>query len=132
MRRTQINLLTISLLVVIGLITGCGQSSLEIGMVETNLPGRWEASYATFTGIKVNRIQADAGQILTLEYEIQVDKGDLSIAVSHEENEALWDVSLREDAKDTVELTLEQDGPYALTIEGDNAGGSFDLSWEVK
>lgn len=69
---------------------------------------------------------------LILEYEAQVDKGDLTIAVSHEENEALWEVSLREDAKDTVELTLEQDGPYALTIEGDNAGGSFDLSWEVK
>jgi len=124
--------LTLVLLVVIGLLTGCGKSSLEIGMVETNLPGRWEASYTTFTGTKTDKIRADAGQALILEYEVNVDKGDLSIEVNHQDAGALWDVVLQEDVEDTVVLALEQDGPYAITIEGDNTGGSFDLSWELE
>ena len=116
----------------IGLLAACGPSSLEIGMMETNLPGRWEASYMTFTGTKADKIQADAGQTLILEYEVDVDKGDLSIEVKHPEAGALWDVVLQEDAEDTVELALEWAGPYTITIEGDNAGGSFDLSWELE
>ena len=115
-----------------GLVAACGQSSLEVGMVETNLPGRWEASYTTFTGTKVDTIRAQAGQILELAYKVKVDKGDLSIKVGRHDREALWDASLQEDAKDTVEIALGQDGPYTLIVEGENAGGSFDLSWELR
>lgn len=115
-----------------GLVAACGQSSLEVGMVETNLPGRWEASYTTFTGTKVDTIRAQAGQILELAYEVKVDKGDLSIKVGRRDRGALWDASLQEDAKDTVEIALGQDGPYTLIVEGENAGGSFDLYWELR
>jgi hypothetical protein len=114
------------------LLAACGQSSLEIGMVETNLPGHWEASYTTFTGTKADKIRADAGQILILEYEVKADKGDLSIELNHSEAGTLWDVTLQENAEDIVKLALEQDGPYTITIEGENTGGSFDLSWELE
>lgn len=118
-------------LVLVGLVTGCGQSSVEVGMVETNLPGRWEASYSTFTGTKLDSIPAQAGETLLLEYEVEVNKGDLSIEIRHSEGGSLWDVSLQEDADNRVELALEQDGPYTIAIEGDNAGGSFRLYWEL-
>lgn len=114
------------------LLTACGQSSLEVGMMETNLPGRWEARYVTFTGTKVDTIRAQAGQTLILEYNVEVDKGDLSIEVDRHEREAIWDVSLQEDADDTVQIALDQDGPYTIVVEGDNAGGSFEFSWELK
>lgn len=39
-----------------GLLASCGQSTIEIGMVETNLPGEWQANYTTFTGSKTNNI----------------------------------------------------------------------------
>jgi hypothetical protein len=129
-KRTTIWLSTALLLV--ALMAACGQSSLEVGMVETNLPGRWEASYTTFTGTKVDRIRAKAGEILLLEYEVKVNKGDLSIEIGRSEGDSLWDVSLQEDAKDRVEFALGQDGPYTITIKGDNAGGSFNLSWELE
>ena len=124
--------LGILLLVVISIGIGCAQSSVEIGMVETRLPGRWEASYATFTGTKRDTIRAEAGQTLVLEYEVEVDKGELHIALEPQDRGALWDVTFEKGAADTVELALSQDGPYALTIEGDNAGGSFALSWQIE
>ena len=101
-------------------------------MVETNLPGRWEANYRTFTGTKLDTIRADAGQTLHLEYEVTVDKGDLGVEIVGQEDEILWGMSFKEDAEDIVELGLEQDGLYTIAIEGDNTGGSFDLSWELR
>lgn len=44
----------------------------------------------------------------------------------------LWDVSLQQDAKDSVVLILEQGGPHTIAIGGDNAGGGFDLSWKLE
>lgn len=119
-------------LVLVGLVAACGQSSVEVGMVETNLPGRWEASYSTFTGTKVDSVRAQAGETFLLDYEVEVNKGDLSIEIRHSGDGSLWDVSLQEDANDRVELDLEQDGPYTIAIEGDNAGGSFSLSWDLR
>ena len=115
-----------------GLLVGCGQSSLEVGMVETNLPGQWEASYTTFTGTKVETIRADAGQTLILNYEVAVDKGDLAIKVDRPEGGSLLDLSFQEDGQDTVEIAIGQDGRHTITIEGDNAGGGFDLSWKLE
>lgn len=115
-----------------GLVAACGRSSLEIGMVETNLPGRWEASYESFTGTKEDTIRAQDGQILELAYDVQVDKGELAIKVDRHDREALWEASLQEDAKDTVEIALGQDGPYTLIVEGHDAGGGFALNWELR
>jgi hypothetical protein len=114
------------------LLAGCGASTLEIGMVETNLPGRWEASYTTFTGTKLDTIRANAGQTLVLEYEVTVDKGNLGVEIIGQEDEILWGMSFKEDAEDSVELGLEQNGPYTIAIEGDNTGGSFYLSWDLE
>jgi hypothetical protein len=118
--------------VCLGLLVACGKSSLEVGMIETKLAGRWKASYVTFTGTKEDTIRAQARQILELQYDVKVDKGDLSIKVGRHEREAMWDASLQEDAKDTVEFVLGQGGPYTIVVEGDNAGGGFDLSWKLR
>jgi hypothetical protein len=117
--------------VLISLLTACGQSTLEIGMVETNLPGRWQASYATFTGTKFDTLQAEAGDTLTLEYDVQVDTGTLTLEIRSPRNRLLWDTSLQDNADDTVNLTLEQAGSYTISIKGDAAGGAFALSWEL-
>jgi hypothetical protein len=123
--------LTVSLLLA-GLLTGCGYGRVTIGMVENHLPGRWKASYTTLTGTKEDTVRADAGQTLTVDYDVKVDKGTLSLQASERGNPALWKVSLQEDAKDAVELSLEQGGLYTIAIDGTDAGGSFDLSWELE
>ena len=124
--------LAIALLLISGLLAGCAQSNLEIGMVETNLPGRWRASYATFDGTKTDRLEADAGQTLVLDAEAEVDKGNLTIEVRDPDDRVLWDLSLEQDGEESMELVLEQTGRYGIVVEGDNAGGSFNLTWELE
>lgn len=119
-------------LLLAGLLAACGQSTIEIGMLENHLPGRWEASYTTFSGAKIDRIRAEAGETLVLEYEVQVDKGDLSLRVDQPGGEPLWNLTVREDAQNTVQLPIEEAGTYSLIIEGDNTGGSFTLSWQLE
>jgi hypothetical protein len=130
LRRTTIWLAVA--LVLGGLLAACDQSSYEIGMLETHLPGRWEASYQTFTGTKENTVRADAGQTLVLDYQVRVDKGSLSIEIIRPEGGPLWSVSLAEDGEDRVEIAIGQRGPHTIAIEGDNAGGRFELAWSLE
>lgn len=125
-------LLALFMVTVTALPAGCGQSRTEIGMVETNLPGRWRATYQTLTGAKVDTLTADAGEALVLSYDVQVTKGELSIEVRQPGDEPVWDVSLKDDAQAVVELDIQQDGRHRIVVEGDNAGGGFDISWELE
>ena len=122
---------TIALLSV-GFLVACGQSRIEIGMVETHLPGQWEANYRTFTGTKTDRFRAEAGQTLLVEYSAQVEKGRLDFRVQRPGGELLWEVSLQEGGQETLELDIETGGRYAIVIEGNNTGGSFVLSWSLE
>ena len=130
-RRRNVIWLTLFLLLA-GLLAACGRSTVEIGMMETTLPGSWEASYRTFSGAKRNTFGADAGETLVLDYKVVVDKGMLSLRVENPDGEDLWDLSLEEEAADTVEVPLNTDGRYTIVVEGDATGGGFDLSWELK
>jgi len=125
-------LLAVSVLLAFGLLSGCKQSSVAIGWVASQRPGHWEASYTTFTGSKIASVPTDAGEALTLEYTAEVDKGSLIIEVQDPDDEVLWDVTLRENAAEIIELRLDQDGRHAIVVRGDDAGGSFVLSWEVR
>jgi len=122
----------VSLVLIAIVVIGCVQSSLEIGMVETHLPGHWEASYTTFTGAKVGKIRAGANDTIILDYSVEVDKGNLSIEIRDEQTGVLWDTVLDRDAGDCVKVAGDGDGPVTITIEGDGAGGSFNVSWEVQ
>ncbi len=119
-------------LLLASLLAACGRSTVEIGMMETTLPGSWEASYRTFSGTKRSTFGADAGETLVLDYEVAVDKGTLSLRVENPDGEDLWDLSLEESEADTVELSLDEDGRYTIVVEGDATGGGFDLSWELE
>ena len=115
-----------------GLLASCGSSSMEIGMMETHLPGNWQASYSTFTGRKSDTFQADAGQSLNLDCDAQVNRGTLEIQVEDPDDQVTWQRSLQVDLSDTVHIPLEKTGRYTLLINGNGTGGSWDLKWNVE
>lgn len=114
------------------LVTGCTGDSLEIGMVETHLGDEWRASYTTFTGTKSDTFQADAGQTLVLDYEVQVEKGTLYVVLENPDDEVVWKMSLQEDNAGTPQISLEQDGRYTLRLRGEDTGGGWDLTWDIQ
>jgi hypothetical protein len=115
-----------------GFLAACGRSSIVIGMREMHLPGDWQANYSTFTGVKSDSFQADAGQTLILDYDAQVDKGALSIQVENPADKLVWEAQLQEAQSDSVQILLDQTGRYVLRIAGENASGSWDLQWNIE
>jgi hypothetical protein len=125
-------LLLIMAVLLLTLAVGCGQRRIQIGWVESNLPGSLAASYVSFSGSEVRTVRADAGETLVLQYAAEVNEGTLAIMVEAPDDEMLWHVSLDEDAEDMADLPMEQDGRYSIVVRGDGTAGSFDLSWEVE
>lgn len=131
MKYKTVLILALSLLLA-GLLAGCQADTVEIGMVETKLANDWRASYTTFTGTKTDRLQAEAGQTLRLGYDVEVSKGTLTIEVQNPDDGVVWDLSLAEGDSGAVEVPVEQEGTYTLVLRGDDAGGSFDLTWNIQ
>jgi hypothetical protein len=115
-----------------GGLVGCGQTTVRLGWLGSNLPGRFSASYLTFTGAESRRVRADAGQTLILTYDIDVAKGTLTLQVEAPDSSVVWADSFPRGLRGSAELPLEQDGSYAIVVHGDNAGGSFLISWDLE
>jgi hypothetical protein len=112
------------------LLAGCDR--VQIGWVETSLPGQFEASYGTFTGTERRRVRLQEGETLTLTYEATVEKGTLTFEIQDPGQETVWSLALEQEDAGTVNLTAEQSGTYRILVQGQDAGGSFELNWETE
>ena len=105
---------------------------IRLGMAGSNQPGRMNYSFSTFTGFERGDSQVEAGQILSMDYTVAVRKGSLYLEVLSPAGEIAWQAELNEDAQDRFEVLAEESGRYAIVVRADNAGGSFEVSWEVR
>jgi len=121
----------LALLLMTSLLTGCGSSTVKVGWVGSSGPGRMGYRYTTFDGVERKTSRAEAGQTMTFDYDVTVEKGALLLKVVAPDGESIWETTFREDAADTVTLTAPQNGLYTIHIEGQATGGSFDISWSA-
>ena len=65
------------------LLSGCDFSKVKIGEVRmmfgSNEDGHISYTFSTFTGFERGSAQADRGQIISFEYQANVDQGTLNI-----------------------------------------------------
>jgi hypothetical protein len=113
--------------VVIGL-SACS-SSLRVGWFSRNLPTQTTASYNTFTGTERRQIEVDAGDEVVLNVQSEVTKGDLDIRILEPDQEVLKRIETNRDREYTFEA--EETGNYWVVITGDNAGGSYEIQWDI-
>ena len=144
MRIRNAILLTTALLVVAGLFVGCGaRSSLRIGWLESGRPGHVTARYRTFSGVERKSFRAKKNEAVEIDYEVEVEKGTLTLSVVDPDGETVWEETFEETQGDggasrtsfSGDYALEpvpQAGRYKLRIEGDQTGGRFDVSWDVR
>jgi hypothetical protein len=137
------HLKTLSILIFLAVIlSACGEASLHlgklkigevrIGMFETRGPNHMAYSYTTFSGHESAPVELGSGQLLTVDYQVQMTKGNLSIEIQSPQNELLWQKNFESDASDSIELQPQEAGQYFIIISADSAGGSFDISWRTK
>lgn len=115
-----------------GFLIGCGRTTFRLGWLESNRPGRFSASYVTFTGSESRWLQVDAGDRLVLTYDVEVAKGRLALKIEAPDDRILWWRSFSDDAQGSAELALEQGGRHSIVSDGDRTGGSFRLSWALQ
>jgi hypothetical protein len=113
--------------VVIGL-SACS-TSLRVGWFSRNLPTQTTASYNTFTGTERRQIEVDAGDEVVLNVQSEVTKGDLDIRILEPDQEVLKRIETNRDREYTFEA--EETGNYWVVITGDNAGGSYEIQWDI-
>jgi hypothetical protein len=61
-----------------------------------------------------------------------VEKGTLSIQLVAPGGESLWEETFDHSREASATVTAPADGLYALRIEGEQTGGGFDISWNVR
>jgi len=136
----KIHVKTTSLLIFLTvLLSACGGGSLHlgklkigevrIGMFETRGPNHMAYSYTTFSGHESDPIELESGQILTVDYQVQMTKGSLTIEIQSPQNKVLWQKNFDSDASDSIKIQAQESGQHFMIISAEAAGGSVDVSW---
>ncbi len=113
------------------LLMGCSRTSIKMGWRESSGRTHKSARYETFSAVERVAIRAQAGQEIDLAYDVEVEKGSLTLAVEGPDGLTVWEETYRENASDTLALTAPDEGHYILVVTGDQTGGSFDISWQA-
>lgn len=115
------------------LIPACSTSSFTMGWSSSIQDQEMTASYATFSGTEYGPVfNADAGQTLTLEYDVVANKGSLTLSVQTLGGQSIWDqiISAEEGgAEGKIEIVLPDSGQYKISVAGKRTGGSYAISW---
>jgi len=117
------------LLIPMLLLSSCSQT--KIGWVQMNYADVFAASYRLFDGEERERINIDAGDTLSLSYDINVKNGALSLQFVNPDEEIILEETYIEDGEGVFDFTAEESGRYTLIVLGDNTEGNFDLTWDI-
>jgi hypothetical protein len=122
------------LVISLGLVLiGCGGGFTCKGCVETARPGYLNYRYQSFNGSITKQVNADAGVILTVNYQATVETGTLAMRVLNPEGEAVWEQTfdVGEDVANSVQVDMGRQGRYKLIVEGHQTRGAFEVDWQV-
>ncbi|MEA3439452.1 MAG: hypothetical protein U9R58_04140 [Chloroflexota bacterium] len=131
-------LLSLALLLMAGLLIGCNSSNVKIGWRGSSGPGHMgyhytmKYSYTTFYGVERKTFRAEAGQSITFEYDVAVEKGALVLNVVDPDGKVLWEETFIEDTIDTATVIAPRNGFHTIGIEGQETGGGFDIAWRIE
>lgn len=134
-KRFHMNILLITAILSI-LLSGCELNKVKFGEVRmmfgTNEEGHISYTCTTFTGIESGSVQAERGQIISFNYQATISKGSLIIEWQDPAGGVEWRKILVEDDHGKDELLIESAGKHIILIQGQDVGGKFDVSWQIK
>jgi hypothetical protein len=126
------SLLLTSLLLVgcnVGTSSGYGWSFWSSGGMRTSVAG-------TRTDTDQRTVRAKAGEKLVIQYDIEVNRGALSIDVRRNSlrsfGNSTWYRNYDSSSNGTIRIPLEDSGTYEITVTMRQFGGSYDITWETE
>jgi hypothetical protein len=114
-------------------LVSCGSRFTCRGCVENVRPGHVDYRYNFFNGPFTRNVNANAGQTLTVDYTVTVDKGTLDMRVLNPGGEVVWEKTFDTgaNATSTQQVSIQQSGRYQLVVDGHQTSGSFQIDWQV-
>lgn len=128
----QYALVTMFVFLLLGITSCSSTSSLKVGWVEQSGFDHATATYTTFSGAERRGVNGAAGQTISLNYEVTVDEGVLTLRITDAQDTAVWEQTFTNDHAGTVDVPLENKGNYEIAIIGEETGGGFDLNWQIQ
>jgi len=126
------NLGIVLFLVLAVLISACSTaSSKRMGWVCVNDSNELDCSFELFSGQEAEKIKLEEGQTLDIAYEVEVESGELWIGLVDPDDVAVWEVDLSQTVSDTVSVPVEASGNYHMVVEGMDAKGAFNITWDI-
>jgi hypothetical protein len=118
------------------LLIGCNLGSLKIGEVRLGMFGdnsdaRIAYTFSTFSGFENGSQRLESGESFQLHYEATLGKGSVLIELQDPNGEVVWQKSLQEHTQGSETIAAEITGNYTIIVQAKDAGGSFDVSWEL-
>ena len=117
------------------LLTGCATGAVKTGWVSSSHDQEMQATYSTFSGTETGYpFSVENGQTIALAYEVNMEKGNLTIAVEELNGESLWTKeSTSEDGtlRENVQIPTSGDSRYRISVRGADAGGGYHIQWSL-
>ena len=118
------------------LMSSCDYSKIKFGdvrmMFGSNEDGHISYTFSTFTGFERGSAQAESGQIINFDYQVNVDQGTLNIEWQDPAGVVVWQKSLLGSDQGNDDIVIESPGEYTIIIQGRDSAGNFDVSWKIE
>ena len=119
---------TVALTILAVALSGC---SLARGWNGDTNRSRRQASFGTLNASDPNEVSMTAGQTMDLSYSVTLNKGTLIITVLDPDERHIQHGVLQSD-KGGAQIVAETSGTYKVVATGREAGGKYDIRWNVK
>lgn len=121
--------IVILVLMVATLLAACDKKVVFMGSSSSS-NNQMEASYRYFTGTEEKKISMKKGETLAIDYQSEVEKGELTIKLYGPENHLLQ--SLSSNKAGNEKLGISQDGKYRIQVSGNKTKGSYKITYEIE
>lgn len=119
--------------VLVVMATGCSgtETTMRKGWAGKSVPGEMTYSFETFDGTESTLLTVDANASTDVEYQTDLSEGTLSIRIETLSGSVNRSILTNETGttEGRVSVTDLDPGRYKIVVEGDEASGSFSVTW---
>lgn len=125
------SILTLLLSLIALVSPACSSSQVRVGFIGSQVGNRMAFDYELFSGQEQKTLNLDRGQTLDLNFDVQVERGSLTLQLIDKDGAVSWEESFEDDSAGSVDLEIDGDGFYRISVSGQKTEGGFDIDWEL-
>ena len=107
-------------------------TSERVGWWGSAAPGLMRYHYERFQGCESQAIHGNCGDIVSVDYQAEVDSGTMLLQLLDEARQPVWQCCVFRDGAESAAFPLPADGRYQVEVHGERTRGAFNVRWSVE